>query len=189
MDIFQPKPDCFDAWLTIAFAGQEAADAGDLSQDIVEARLGRRRLCSQQIGSLNLVRVEEQRGIQVGTGAAKPHQMGDAPGHHEVQCQGAFNAFDSAQLQRLDPAGILEYVKQDLDFPPCAVPVDQLGGVRRRVGAAIGQQPSFDRFLTSRGVVFACHDAGRAHALASSRRQFDAARPQLLARLGHASCR
>ena len=39
MDILQPKPDCFDAWFTIALAGQETADAGDLSQDIVEARL------------------------------------------------------------------------------------------------------------------------------------------------------
>ncbi len=37
MNILQSKPDRLDAGLAIALAGEEAADAGDLAQNVVQA--------------------------------------------------------------------------------------------------------------------------------------------------------
>jgi hypothetical protein len=77
MYILQPEPDCFSAWFNIAFTSQEAANAGDLSQDIVETRPLRRRFVVQQISGVNLVRIEEQCGIKVGADSSLNESMLD----------------------------------------------------------------------------------------------------------------
>ena len=67
------------------------------------------------------IRLEEQFGGQVWAGAPQPHQPCDTPGHHQVQRDGALQALNLTQLQCLDPAAVLDDVKQQLDLPACPV--------------------------------------------------------------------
>ena len=63
---------------------------------------------------MNLVGVEEQRGIKVGTGATAAHQLGDPPGDNHEQGQRAFEFLDRTQLQRLDAAGVFQHAQHRL---------------------------------------------------------------------------
>lgn len=112
-------------------ACQESADLRDDAQHLVHARLRRLSATVQQLGGLDFVRVKEQVRIEVRAGAPRAHQMGDEPGHYQIQREGALDAFDRSQLERLDAAAIFQHVEQDLYFPARAVPIDQLGDRQR----------------------------------------------------------
>lgn len=163
MNILQAQPDRLNARFAVALASEEAAQRRDLAQHFVQPWLRRRHLVSQQVGSLNFVRIEEQISIQVGAGSAQPHQMRDAPRHHHEQRQGAFQLRNRTKLQCFDPAGILQDVKQDLYFPARAIPVDQLDYSLRRAGLAVDQQTPFDRFGLGWCTDLARDEAGRSY--------------------------
>jgi len=61
----------------------------------------------QQMCAAYFVGVEEQSGIQVRTGAALAHQIGDTPGGDHKQGQRPFDPVNRRQLQRFDLASIL----------------------------------------------------------------------------------
>ena len=145
MNLVESQPDSFRAGFAIALAGEKSAQARDQAQHLVEP--GRDRLpdVGQQIRATNFIGIEEQSGIQIGATAAHVHQMDDSPGHHQKQRQRALEPFDRAQLQRLDPATVLQHVEQDLDFPARPIPVDQFNRFLQRRGFAVGQQAPFDR--------------------------------------------
>ena len=69
--------------------------------------------------------IEAQRGWQLWAGAAQPHQPRNAPGHHHEQRERALDLFQAGQLQRLDPATVLQDVEQHLDLPACPIPLNQ----------------------------------------------------------------
>src|SRR5471032_1233182 len=180
-DVTQSLPNRLGARLAIAFSGQEATDPCDHTHHLVQARRGRRQRLIEQISGLDLIRVEEQLGVQVRTCAAHAHQVGDAPRYHQVQRQCTLDTLDGAQLQLLNAAAILQHVEQHFDFPARPVPVDQFADCSRVGGDTVGQQTPFDRLDAGRSAIFAGHDAGCADSFVLAGGQLNAAHPQVLA--------
>jgi len=106
MDIFQSQPDRLYPGLAVALTSEEAAQAGDLAQHLVQSWRRRWQFVTQQVGHPDFVGIEEQKRVQVGASSAQSHQMGDAPCHDEIQGERALDPFNRAKLERLDPAGV-----------------------------------------------------------------------------------
>ena len=116
-------PKGFYAGFAIAFAGEEAAKHGDAADDIAYGRhfLGG-RFFSQQPCGLPFSLVEHSARGQVGLDTSQAHQMSQSPGNDKINGQRDLQLLDMAQLQRFDPATILEHMKQGFDFPAAAIP-------------------------------------------------------------------
>ena len=63
MHIFQAQTDRIDAGFSVALARQEAAEAGDLTQNFVQVWRRLRHLVAQQVSRLDFVGIKEQMGI------------------------------------------------------------------------------------------------------------------------------
>lgn len=149
MNFLESEPDGFRAGFAVAIATEEATQARDQAQHLVG--LGRLFNMSQQIRAANLVRIEEQLGIQLGTISAHAHQMGDTPRHHQEQRQGARAA--RSRPTAAPPRGNRSSARQqDLDFPAHPIPVDQFDRLRHRPSLSVGQQAPFDRLDAGRRV-------------------------------------
>jgi hypothetical protein len=83
-DITQSLPYRLGTKSAIAFLGQEAGDAYDHAQHLVQPRRGRLQCFIKQIGRLDLVRIEGPPCIQTRTGTPHPQQAGDTP--HLIRC-------------------------------------------------------------------------------------------------------
>ena len=160
-DTLQTEPDGFDARFSVAFACKEAAEHGDQSQDLVESwEVSGWFLLVKEVGGMPFIFVEEQDGGQFGAGSAESHQHSNPPGDHEVQCDGTLQTSDGSQLQSLNAAAVLEDVEEDLDFPACAIPVNQFRHLFERLGGAIGQQAPLDRATAGRWIDLLGHHTG-----------------------------
>lgn len=161
-DPLQPNPDRLHSGLAVALAPEKPAQRGHKAHDLVERRrcLGRSALVEDE-GRLPLVTLEQQLGFQIRTGAPQAHQPGNPPRHHHEQHQRTLQALERRQLQRFDLAAVLEHMKEQLDLPACAVPVDQLHR-RLEVGRfAVGEQAPFERLHADGRVDFAGDHAAR----------------------------
>ena len=64
---------------------------------------------------MNFVRIEEQRGVQIGAGAPGAHQVRDPPGHHQEQGE---RTLDAKARQHLEDLGYLEPRGNRATAPP-----------------------------------------------------------------------
>lgn len=130
----KPYPQRLHPRLAVTFSPHEAAKPGNHVQRLAQ----RRRLVGHLLAChyprcLPFFTHEQPFGIPLRTAAPQSHQQADAPGHHQVDGQRPLDALHAPQLQRLNPATLFEREKQQLDFPACPVPVDQLRRIFQRV--------------------------------------------------------
>ena len=162
----QAQPERLHAGFAVALSGKETVQLGDQAHDIARGgRLLRRFLLVEDARTSPFDFREEQIGLEVGANAPKAHHVSDALRHHQIQRQGQFQFRLTIQLQRFDPATVLEHVKQRFDLPAAAVPVNQLQGRFKRQRLAIGDQVPSDGLDTDGCIDFAGNHAGHAHDL------------------------
>lgn len=103
-------PERFQTGFAVAFAGEEAAEHGDPADDFADRGcfLGR-LLFGQQPSGLPHRVVEHGIRRQIGMDSPQSHQMGQPPGDNEIDDQRDLQFLDMPQLQRLDPASVLEH--------------------------------------------------------------------------------
>lgn len=143
-EAFKALPEGFDAGLAGAFTREKAAKHGDAADHLAHGgRLFGWRFPGREPGRLPFERVKYRYGRQVGLNPRQSGQMCQTPSHHEIERQGEFQLLDVAQLQCLNTATVLEHVKQGFNFPPAAIPVDQLRRRFQRDDRPVGQQAPF----------------------------------------------
>jgi len=110
--------------LTITLAAEEAANLRNETYDLVQCGWrGRYFLFSQQMSATYFIGIGEQTCVEIWTGSALAHQVGDTPSHHHEQGQRAFEPVDRRQLQRFYLATVLENMEINFDFPACPVAI------------------------------------------------------------------
>jgi len=82
---------------------------------------------------------------------AQPHEIGQAPGNDQIDRESQLQFLDLPQLKFLDPATVLEDMKQGFDFPTATIPVNQLRCLIQGADATVGQQTPFEGLLSFRG--------------------------------------
>jgi hypothetical protein len=75
--------------------------------------------------------------------------------HHQVQRDRLLQLVERVELQLLDAIAVLERVEQYLDFPACAVPVDEFSRLLDRIDWPVGQQSPLHGLDALRCVDFA----------------------------------
>jgi hypothetical protein len=145
--LVQAAPYWLGAGLAVAFAGQEAADLTAHAYYIVDGwYFGGELLFRQEMGSMDVIGIEEQCGIQIRAIPSFAHQVDDAPADDHEQRQRTLEAVDGAQLQGLDFAAVLENVEEYLDFSLRPGPVDQFDYLLMRAGLPDRQQSPLNGF-------------------------------------------
>ena len=148
-DAGEALPQRLDAGLPVTFSGEESAKHGDAADDFTHGgRFLGWGLLGQQPRGLPFNGVKHFAGGQFGMDAPQSYQVGQSPGDDQINDQSQFEFFGMPQLQRLDTAAVLEHMEQGFDFPPAAIPVDQLCGLLQRGDGSIGQQTPLDRLLS-----------------------------------------
>jgi hypothetical protein len=91
-DSLHANPQRLRARFAVALAPEESAQRRDHPYHLVERRwFFRTRLLTEHVGAVYLVRLEEQRRVQLRTGSAHTHEPRDTPRHDHVQHERLFH--------------------------------------------------------------------------------------------------
>jgi hypothetical protein len=183
-DALQAEPKSVEARLSVAFAAEEAAQHGNLPDDLANRRRGQRdRFLCQDVGPLPLLGREQRRSLKIGVRSAQPYQSCQSCqtlGDHHIYGQRQFQLTDVSQLQRFNATATLQHMKEGLDFPAAAIPVNHLNHRLKGRHHTIRQQTPCHGLNASRCADFPGNRTGHGNLPSLAIRQTDRPRPDLL---------
>ena len=173
-DLLHAFPDRLGTGMTVLFAPEKPAEAGDQPHPLSQGW----RCCRRWVtvghdpGGLPFLGIEPHVARQIRAVPAPGHQVQDAPGDDEVNDQGPLQPLQGGQLQGLDLAARFPNSEENFHEPAPPIPVDEFDHLLQRLGGPVGQQPPFNRLLAGRRAFLAGQNRRHGHGgLAVMRRQ------------------
>src|SRR5579864_4485912 len=92
------------------------------------------------MSAMYLVSRKEERRVQLRTRPAQTHEPCNTPRYDHVQRECLLDPLHLRQLQRLNPAGVLQDIEVHFDLPPRSVPVNEFDERIRISRFAVGHK-------------------------------------------------
>src|SRR5206468_8803908 len=115
-DALETSPEGLGTWFAIVLAAEEAAEARDHANHLIEPWGFLRRFLAfgDDVDRVPLLGGEHDLAGEIGAGAAEPSEEEHAPGDDEVKRDGELEAIGELELKVLDLAAALEDAEEDL---------------------------------------------------------------------------
>lgn len=177
-------PKRFDARIAVALSAEETAEHGDLTNHFANRRYSfGNRLLRLNVSPFPFCLGKKQTGLKIRMGLPLFDQSGQAPGNYQIDCQSQFQLGHTGQLQRLDPATVLQHMEESLNLPAAAIPVNQFDDRLKALGCTVRQQAPLNRIAIRRCIDLLSNQSGHRQQTTLAILQIDFAGKNLLLNL------